>query len=55
MLQSPSFFGSPHILFGIDSHLGDTPKIIENIRSLNVPEEEKNMVLGDNAVKLFKI
>jgi len=34
---------------------GDTQKIIDNIKALNITEEEKNMILGENASKLFKI
>jgi predicted TIM-barrel fold metal-dependent hydrolase len=49
------FYGSSHMLFGTDYPWGDTPKIIENIRALKIPEEEKQMILGENAAKLFKI
>ena len=52
---SYSFFGSSHMLFGTDYPWGDTPKIIENISALNIPEEEKKMILGENAVKLLGI
>ncbi len=52
---SHDFFGSSHMLFGTDYPWGDTPKIIENIGSLNIPEEEKKMILGENAVKLLGI
>jgi predicted TIM-barrel fold metal-dependent hydrolase len=50
-----SFYGSSHILFGTDYPWGDTAKIIENIKALNITEEEKRMILGENAAKLFKI
>ena len=40
------FFGTSHMLFGTDYPWGDTPKIIENIRALNITEEEKRMILG---------
>ena len=49
------FYGSSHMLFGTDYPWGDTPKIIENIRALNIPEEEKQMILGENASRLFKM
>jgi predicted TIM-barrel fold metal-dependent hydrolase len=49
-----SFYGSSHILFGTDYPWGDTPKIIDNIKALNITEEEKNMIMGGNASKLFK-
>jgi len=49
-----SFYGSSHMLFGTDYPWGDTPKIIANIKALNITEEEKKMILGENASKLFK-
>jgi predicted TIM-barrel fold metal-dependent hydrolase len=49
------FYGSSHLLFGTDYPWGDTPKIIANIKALNITEEEKRMVLDENAAKLFKI
>jgi len=55
MVLSHSFFGSGHMLFGTDFPWGDTPKIIENIRSLTIPEEEKRMVLGENAIRLLRL
>jgi len=55
MKLSHEFFGSSHMLFGTDYPWGDTPKIIENIRTLDIPGEEKNMMLGENAVKLLGI
>ncbi len=50
-----SFYGSSHMLFGTDYPWGDTAKIIENIKALDITEEEKRMILGENAQKLFKI
>jgi uncharacterized protein len=49
------FYGSSHMVFGTDYPWGDTSKIISNIKTLNIPEEEKRMILGENAAKLFKI
>jgi predicted TIM-barrel fold metal-dependent hydrolase len=43
------------MLFATDYPWGDTPKIIENIKALNIPEEEKSMVLGENAERLFQL
>jgi hypothetical protein len=43
------------MLFGTDYPWGDTPKIMDNIKALNITEEEKRMILGENAAKLFKI
>lgn len=55
MVLSQSFFSSEHMLFGTDYPWGDTPSIIENVKSLDIPEEEKKMILGENARKLFRI
>jgi predicted TIM-barrel fold metal-dependent hydrolase len=49
------FYGSSHMLFGTDYPWGNTPKIIENVKGLKIPEEEKKMILGENAEKLFRI
>ena len=49
------FYGSSHMLFATDYPWGDTPKIIENIKALNIPEEEKSMILGENAERLFQL
>jgi predicted TIM-barrel fold metal-dependent hydrolase len=48
------FYGASHMLFGTDYPWGDTAKIIDNIKALNIAEEEKKMILGENALKLFK-
>jgi predicted TIM-barrel fold metal-dependent hydrolase len=55
MVLSHGFFGSRHMLFGTDLPWGDTPRIIENVRSLGIPEKEIGMILGGNAMNLFKI
>ena len=49
------FYGSSHMLFGTDYPWGDTAKIIENIKTLGISNEEKQMILGENAARLFKI
>jgi hypothetical protein len=49
------FYGSSHMLFGTDYPWGDTPKIIENMKALSITEEEKSMILGENAAKLFHL
>jgi predicted TIM-barrel fold metal-dependent hydrolase len=49
------FYGTDHMLFGTDLPWGDTPNIIENIRALQIPDEEKEMILGGNAQRLFRI
>ncbi len=55
LMLGESFFGAAHTLFGTDYPWGDTKMNIENIKSLNISEEEKQMILGSNAQKLFKI
>jgi predicted TIM-barrel fold metal-dependent hydrolase len=55
LVLSQGFYGSEHMLFGTDLPWGGTPRIIENIRSLNIPEEEKRMILGENAERLLKL
>jgi predicted TIM-barrel fold metal-dependent hydrolase len=49
------FYGSSHMLFGTDYPWGDTQKIIDNIKALKISEEEKKMILGENALKLLKM
>ena len=48
------FYGVSHMLFGTDYPWGDTQKIIDNIKALNISQEEKKMILGENALQLFK-
>jgi predicted TIM-barrel fold metal-dependent hydrolase len=55
LVLSQGFYGSEHMLFGTDYPWGDTLKIIENINTLAIPEEEKKMILGENAIKLLKL
>ena len=55
MVLCQSFFSSGHMLFGTDFPWGDTSGIIENIKGLSIPEEEKKMILGENARKLLRI
>jgi predicted TIM-barrel fold metal-dependent hydrolase len=55
MVLACGFYGSKHMLFGTDLPWGDTPRIIENINGLGILEEERKMILGENAVKLFKL
>jgi predicted TIM-barrel fold metal-dependent hydrolase len=55
MVLAQVFFGSEHMLFGTDFPWGDTPRIIENIKGLSIPEEERRMILGENAMKLLKL
>ena len=49
------FYGPSHMLFGTDYPWGDTARIIENIKALDASKKEKDMILGENAAKLFKL
>ncbi len=55
LILGESFFGASHTLFGTDYPWGDTKLTIENIKSLNISQEEKEMILSGNAKKLFKM
>jgi predicted TIM-barrel fold metal-dependent hydrolase len=55
LLLSLGFYGPGHLLFGTDLPWGDTPAIMENIRKLMIPDDEKRMILGGTATKLFRI
>lgn len=47
--------GSDRILFGSDYPWINPAKDIERIRGLNISENDKKLILGENAAKLFKI
>lgn len=49
--------GPDHIMLGSNhpSPIGHFTKCIESIRSMNVPEEEKEMMLHGNAARLFQL
>jgi predicted TIM-barrel fold metal-dependent hydrolase len=55
MVLAHGFYGSEHMLFGTDFPWGDTPRIIENINALAIPEEEKKMIFAENAKRLLKL
>ena len=55
LVLAQGFYGSEHLLFGTDLPWGDTPRIIQNINSLSIPEEEKKMIFGENAKRLFNL
>jgi aminocarboxymuconate-semialdehyde decarboxylase len=52
-----SFAGAGHVLAGSDypHQIGSIPKMLESLRAMKVPEEDRKMILGGNAAKLFKI
>ena len=45
--------GAGRILFGTDSPWGDQKKSVEVIQNLPISQEEKDAILGKNAVKLL--
>ena len=53
-----AFFGSSHVLLGSDYPIHgelDLTETIAAVRELGIPEAEKSMILGGNAVKLLGI
>ena len=52
-----AFAGADHILAGSDyPHLiGSIPKMIETVRGLDIPEEDRKAVLGGNAARLLRL
>lgn len=51
-----AFFGSSHVLLGTDYPIHgelDLTDTIKAVRGLDIPEEEKSMILGSNAVGLL--
>jgi predicted TIM-barrel fold metal-dependent hydrolase len=56
--ESNTAFGSGKTLFGSDANAAKGFRIAENLaplQQLNLPEEEKAMILGGNALKLLKL
>jgi len=51
--QVSEIIGSEKILFGSDYPLISPSRIITQIQSLELPEEDKSKILGDNAQKLL--
>ncbi len=54
-----AYFGADHLLFGSDAPLGPTNGLtLETIKSIDrmqIPDEEKNKVFSQNAIKLLKM
>ena len=59
LMEAYTFFGADKMLFGTDAPLG--PKwgmiegTIESIERMNIPEEEKRMILKENALDMFNM
>jgi len=47
--------GADRILFGTDSPWKDQEREVDNIRSLNLTEDEMEKILGGNAVRILKL
>ncbi len=56
-MSSYAFSGAEKIMLGSDfpHQIGDIEKAVERITRLDIGEEEKEMILGGNAVKLLKL
>ena len=52
-LRFVQVFGAERLLFGTDSPWGDQKKSVEVIQNLPISQEEKDAILGKNAVKLL--
>ena len=52
-LRFAQVFGAERLLFGTDSPWGDQKKSVEVIQNLPISQEEKDAILGKNAVKLL--
>ena len=56
--ESDTAYGCGKTLFGSDANAAKGFRIAENLhplQQLNLPEEEKAMILGGNALKLLKL
>ena len=52
-----AYLGPEKIVLGSDDphQIGDIDKAVGRIRSLDIPEKEKQMILGENSAKLLKL
>jgi aminocarboxymuconate-semialdehyde decarboxylase len=57
LMSALAFSGSEKIMLGTDHphQIGDIQNAVERIKSLNIPEHEKELILGDNAGRLLKL
>jgi aminocarboxymuconate-semialdehyde decarboxylase len=57
LMSSYAYSGADKILLGTDfpHQISDLEKAVERIRRLNISEEEKRKILGENAAKLLKL
>jgi predicted TIM-barrel fold metal-dependent hydrolase len=56
-MSSYAYSGADKIMMGSDfpHETGDLEKAVERIKRLNINDEEKRKMLGENAVKLLKL
>ncbi len=54
-LDMVNAFGTDKILFGTDSPWSDQKKSLDFIKSLPLSDTDKNMILGDNALRLLDL
>jgi aminocarboxymuconate-semialdehyde decarboxylase len=52
-----AFAGAEHILAGSDypHQIGSIPLMLESLRSLDIPNTEREMILGGNALRLLQV
>jgi aminocarboxymuconate-semialdehyde decarboxylase len=57
LMSSYAYSGADKILLGTDfpHQISDLEKAVDRIRRLNISEEEKRKILGENAAKLLKL
>jgi len=57
LMSSYAYSGADKILLGTDfpHQISDLDKAVERIRRLNISEEEKQKILGENAARLLKL
>lgn len=57
LMSSYAYSGADKIMMGSDfpHETGDLEKAVERIKRLNINDEEKRKMLGENAVKLLKL
>jgi len=57
LMSSYTYSGADKILLGTDfpHQISDLEKAVERIKRLNISEEEKQKILGENAAKLLKL
>ena len=57
LMSTLAYLGPEKIVLGSDDphQIGDIDKAVGRIKGLDIPEEEKRMILGENSAKLLKL